>query len=161
MHWYPQSASSSLWILKKTSLIFNLFQTEITSLDFLFWPKTWGAVLSDDTITRCFAFYCAAGAKCSLSTCFCKWKVTKSNFFFSSLIAFSAISYENVTHRNLMLLLALPHLPCGYTLPANWLLVKSNDELPLVIAMCSRSCIFPVTSTRSLAVIFQATKRER
>lgn len=81
LHWYPQSASSSLWILKKTSLIFNLFQTEITSLDFLFWPKTWGAVLSDDTITRCFAFYCAAGAKCSLSTCFCKWKVTKSNFF--------------------------------------------------------------------------------
>lgn len=60
-----------------------------------------------------------------------------------------------------MLLLALPHLPCGYTLPANCLLVKSNDKLPLVRTICCHSFIFPVTFTRNSAVTFQATTSER
>lgn len=42
-----------------------------------------------------------------------------------------------------MLLPPLPHLPCGYTLPASSLLVKSSDELPLVGTICCHSLIFP------------------
>lgn len=70
------------------------------------------------------------GVKCSLNAGVYRWQVTKF-IFFSSLIEFCAISYENVTYRILMLLLALLHLPCGYTLPAISLLVKSNDKLHL------------------------------
>lgn len=89
-----------------------------------------------------------------------RWEVTKSNFS-PSLIAFCAISYGNVTHGNLMLLLALPHLPCGYTLPARSLLVKSSDKLPLMGTICCPSLIFLLTSTRSLVVTSQSSASER
>lgn len=60
-----------------------------------------------------------------------------------------------------MLLAALPHLPCGYTLPASSLLVKPSDKLPLVGAICCHSLIFPVTFTRSSMVTSQSSTRER
>lgn len=88
-----------------------------------------------------FAFDYAVSMKRRMSLRVYKWEVAKSNFF-ASLIAFSAISYKNVTHRSLMFLLPLPHLPCGYMLPANCLLVRSNDKLTFVIAICCCFFIF-------------------